>query len=296
MNRKVDFFIVGAPKAGTTALYSILNKHPQVCMSSEKETNYFSFKEIEEQKLYYVKTNINNESDYRLLFKCEEQAIVLGEASVSYLYYSEVPKRIKTYNPDAKIIISLRDPVKRAFSHYQMDFSLGLVDTTFHQIFLNGPTHPKTGNYYQQYFLLSNYADQIERYIQQFPISNICILLHENLIQCPEQSLEKVFNFLGIEKIIDPNKFEKQNVSGAGKNILIQKLYQNKYLRKTSSFLFGNTLKNIIKSSLLSKDNLPTLDTTFAIELQHYFQPQLLKLKNQTGLKIDHWMIESSHR
>ena len=88
-NLKVDFFIVGAPKAGTTALHAHLAKHPQVCMSSDKEPNYFSFEEIEEQQLYYHKENVKSESDYNSLFECEESAKLRGEASVSYLYHKE---------------------------------------------------------------------------------------------------------------------------------------------------------------------------------------------------------------
>ncbi len=293
-NLKVDFFIVGAPKAGTTALHAHLAKHPQVCMSSDKEPNYFSFEEIEEQQLYYHKENVKSESDYNSLFECEESAKLRGEASVSYLFYKEVPQRIKSYNPDAKIIISLRQPVQRAYSHFQMDYSLGLVNVSFEEIYRNGPNHPATGNYFQQYFLLSDYADQVERYQRQFPHQQICILLHEDLIRDPDKTMKKVFHFLGIEKEIGPIELETQNVSGAGKNVLIRILYQNKYFRKVSSYLFSENIRNKIKSKLFSKENIPSLKDHLAVELQHYYHAGLVKLKEQTGLSIDHWLKSSA--
>jgi Sulfotransferase domain len=289
-NLKVDFFIVGAPKAGTTALHAHLAKHPQVCMSSDKEPNYFSFEEIEKQQLYYHKENVKSESDYNALFECEESAKLRGEASVSYLFYKEVPQRIKSYNPNAKIIISLRQPVQRAYSHFQMDYSLGLVNVSFEEIYRNGPNHPATGNYFQQYFLLSDYADQVERYQLQFPHQQICILLHEDLIRDPDKTMKKVFHFLGIGKEVGPIELEKQNVSGAGKNVLIRILYQNKYFRKVSSYLFSENIRNKIKSQLFSKENIPSLKDPLAVELQHYYRAGLVKLKEQTGLSIDHWL------
>ena len=289
-NIKVDFFIVGAPKAGTTALHAHLNKHPQVCMSSDKEPNFFSYAEIEKQQLYYNKINIKTESEYLALFKCNETAKIRGEASVSYLYYTAVPEKIKAYNPNAKIIISLRRPVQRAFSHYQMDYSLGLVTLSIEEIFNNGNDHPITGNYFQQYFLLSAYTEQIKRYFDAFDSNKILILLHEDLIQHPEKTLEKVFSFLTISNSNTNVIMEQQNVTGAGKNIIIRNLYKNQKVRRVLATLLNEDIRNKIKSNLFSKNNLPTLSKNFEVELNEYYRPGLEQLKSITGLSIDHWI------
>jgi hypothetical protein len=291
-NNKVDFFIVGAPKAGTTALHAHLDKHPQVCMSSDKEPNYFSWEEIEKQQLYYDKVNVKTESEYLALFNGNETAKIRGEASVSYLFYEEVPKRIKAYNPNAKIIISLRQPVQRAFSHYQMDYSLGLVTESFEKIFTNGKGHPKTGNFFQQYFLLSEYAPQVKRYLDVFGSENTCILLHEKLIQQPEQTLEGVFSFLSIDATTSGELIEQQNVTGAGKNIFIRSLYKNQSLRKVLTTIFNEEIRNKIKSKLFSKDHLPTLSKTFERTLNEYYRPGIEQLISLTGLPIAHWIPE----
>ena len=94
---KVDFFIVGAPKAGTTSLYHYLNEHPEIVMSSQKETDFFSDESLQKQGLYYGKNRISTMEQYHALFENYENKVV-GEASVSYLFYEDVPKKIKAYN------------------------------------------------------------------------------------------------------------------------------------------------------------------------------------------------------
>ena len=125
------FFIVGAPKAGTTSLYHYLEEHPEVYMSPIKETNFFSSKQMQEQELYYDATPIQSKNQYLELFKDVSQEKQVGEASVSYLYYTGVAKKILEFNPKAKIVIMLRNPVDRAFSHFLMDKRLGLSISSF---------------------------------------------------------------------------------------------------------------------------------------------------------------------
>ncbi|MFM9056644.1 MAG: sulfotransferase domain-containing protein, partial [Bacteroidota bacterium] len=117
---KTGFFIVGAAKAGTSALHHVLSLHPGVSMSSVKEPNFFSWDLIEQQQLYYETPQIRTEDSYEALFQGHPGRL-RGEASVSYLYYPAVAKRLYDYNPSAKIIIVLREPISRAQSHYGMD-------------------------------------------------------------------------------------------------------------------------------------------------------------------------------
>ena len=161
---KVDFFIVGAPKAGTTSLYHYLSEHPQIEMSSQKEPDYFSDKAINEQGMYYGKNRVNTLDKYESLF-VQKESVVYGEASVSYLFYENVPEDIKKYNPNAKIIIMLRNPIERAFSHYLMDYRLGLISDSFENVLAKISKHKNAHLFYQQYIEVSKYAKQIQRYL-----------------------------------------------------------------------------------------------------------------------------------
>ena len=126
----VDFFIVGAPKAGTTSLFYYLNKNKGICMSSIKEPNFFSSQDLKIQKIYYDSLILDNLKEYERIFTPKNKQQIIGEASVSYLFYPNVANRIFDYNPRSKIIIILRDPVERAFSHYSMDLRFCLLYTS----------------------------------------------------------------------------------------------------------------------------------------------------------------------
>ena len=172
---KVRIFIVGAPKAGTTSLHYYLNEHPEILMSSVKEPDFFLEKEIDDLGLYYGTTRIETSDKYHNLFSDKKDEEIFGESSVSYLYYPEVPKRIKEYNTEAKIIIMLRNPVDRAFSHYLMDFKLGLLSDKFEDVF-----NKKEGLKFQQYFLLGNYYEQVKRYFDKFSKENVHIIWYSD--------------------------------------------------------------------------------------------------------------------
>ncbi len=289
MRQKPSLFIVGAPKAGTTALHAYFEKHPQVNMSSEKEPNYFSWSEIEAQQLYYKKINIKTESEYLSLFHPSIKTKYCGEGSVSYLFYPEVPHRIYEYQPQARIIISLRNPITRAFSHYLMDYSLGLVLADFETIFRNGKDHPITKNYYQQYFSVSDYAPQIKRYLDVFKKEQIHFLLHENLVTHPYESLKQISQFLEIEYQNESESIELQNVTLSGKNWFISTLYKNEKFRKLSARLFKDQLKNKIKRFLLTKDTLPKLPDNLRKELKEYYAASVIQTELLSGLNLNAW-------
>ena len=162
---KVDFFIVGAPKAGTTSLYYYLNEHPEIEMSTQKETDFFSDSAIQKQGLYYGENRINTLEKYHNLFPTTQEK-KYGEASVSYLFYEDVPEKIKAYNSKGKIIIMLRNLVDRAFSHYLMDYRLGLISSTLEEVIECKSYNKKSKLFYQQYIELGLYFKQVKRYLE----------------------------------------------------------------------------------------------------------------------------------
>jgi len=128
VEKQPNFFIVGATKAGTTSIYNYLKNIPGIFMSAEKEPNYFSRKNIPND---HPIIPIRDKKKYLELFKGVKDEKIIGEASPTYLADPEAPKLIHEAYPDAKILISLRDPVERAFSHYLMVKGVGRVKTSF---------------------------------------------------------------------------------------------------------------------------------------------------------------------
>tara|TARA_Y100000385_G_scaffold50564_1_gene47355 strand:- start:1378 stop:2232 length:855 start_codon:yes stop_codon:yes gene_type:complete len=281
---KVGIFIVGAPKSGTTSLYYYLNEHPEILMSSEKEPDYFSDKEILDQGLYYGKSRIDSLIKYNNLFSKRDKEKFLGDASVSYLFYPEVSKRIKEYNPESKIIIMLRDPIHRAFSHYLMDYRLGLTSKSFVEEFNN-----QESLNFQQHFLLGNYYNQVKKYLEVFETENVHIIWYSDFKQNTEKELQKVIEFIGLNTDfkIDFNKV--YNSFSMPKNNIIRKIYSVVWIRKTLTFIFSKKLVKWVKSILFNKEEKPKLSEESREVLFSYYKSDIEDLEQLLSVNLSRW-------
>jgi len=267
---KVDFFIVGAPKAGTTSLYHYLNEHPQVEMSSQKEPDYFSDKAIQEQGIYYGKNRINTLEKYESLFIKKEE-VIYGEGSVSYLFYENVAEEIKKYNSNAKIIVMLRNPIDRAFSHYLMDYRLGLVSDSFEDIINKKSKHKNAHLFYQQYIEVSEYAKQIQRYVNVFIPDNVLLIDYEDFKKNVSGTVDVVYGFLNISTEFAADVNTKHNTFTMPKNKGIRFIYSFVFLRKSLAFMFPKSVVKNIRNLLFKADKKPKLLKETRSQLKQFF-------------------------
>ena len=277
----INFFIVGAPKAGTTSLHYYLDQHPDICMSSIKEPNYFSASDISD--LYYGTQPVDVYDEYLALFSGENK--VLGEASVSYLYYEGVAARIAAYNPEAKILIVLRNPTDRAFSHFSMDSRLGFCNVELAEIFDRPEEHPL---YYRQFISLGNYSNQVRRYLDVFDAKNIKICLYEDLKTKPEFFVDELFSFLNLTSIeVD---FTNKNKALVPKNKVLSTLYQQpKFRSLVTSVLPENILDRVKKGVFTRGSELRTVDEEMYNRLRSYYAKEIDSLRSLTGLEFLSW-------
>lgn len=284
-----NYFIVGAAKAGTNTLAYYLTEHPEAYIVPQKEVNFFSNEEIRKQKLYYKGDFIvDNEVDYLNLFAGTENYKVRGEGSVSYLFYESVPKKIKRKYPDAKIIILLRNPIKRAHSHYLMDYRIGLVKEKFVDIIATGDI----GNiYYQQYVGLSLYYDQVKRYMQEFGEANVMVILFEDFIKDTQKMMKEVCRFLQIDENFEFIPDVIQNDFKVPNNSLIKTLYSNHYTRKFFAAVFPASLQDKIVSKFFSKQK-PVLLPEEKQLLSSIFREDVSKLAKIINRNLDVWTIK----
>ena len=127
-----DFVIIGAMKSGTTSLYDFVVRHPAITPASRKEVQYFSFWH-DLGKLWY-RSNFPTDLSRRRFYKKTGQNLLSGEASPDYLFHPEVPGRMKELLPDVKLIVILRNPVDRAYSHYHHRLSRKMLTQSFEKI------------------------------------------------------------------------------------------------------------------------------------------------------------------
>lgn len=226
-----NFFIVGAPKAGTTSLYYYLSQHPDVFMSAIKEPHYFAYPggipaftgpgDMHSQRVMVV-----TEWDaYLRLFDKATSQRAIGEASAMYLAYPEAATRIREAIPDARIIIILRQPADRAYSSFQhmrrdgrepeenFERALELEATRIEQQW-----HP-----IWHYTRLSSYPELLEPYVQTFPAEQLRIVTFDDLVRRPHELMQELTAFLGVDPAWSFDFSEQHNPSGVPRSMWLQK-------------------------------------------------------------------------
>lgn len=219
-NRKANFFLVGAPKAGTTSVDRLLRGHPDVFLSPIKEPCHFcpdvntqlasAYKDRDRVDIsaYLASPSrdvvhfceVSSPDDYSRLFDCAGDRRIVGECSTYYLSSKIAPGKIHAYNPDAKILVLVRNPIDRIHSHYAMDRSLGFVSGPLlshveEELALGDDANWGNCRFYVG---ASRYSRQIEEFGRYFARENICVVSFEKLIADPDTELRRLFRFLDI--------------------------------------------------------------------------------------------------
>lgn len=212
----VDFVIIGAEKAGTTLLQEVLRAVPGVAMP-DSEVRYF-------RDPFYRDVNVLNDPIRRF-----DPDHLIGIKHPSYLGVDHVPERLRSYNPDLRLVVSLRDPVDRAvssFYHYlaRAQISLCTPDPAFARI-LSGdpaPDEPK----YKDIYSFGCYHTHLQRYFDIFPPEQILILEYERL-PSDRDSWQRLFKFLGISAAV-PDSIREFNVGTYDWNKCVVRHYFHK--------------------------------------------------------------------
>lgn len=284
-----NFFIVGTPKAGTTSLYHYLENHPQVFMSPVKEPNYFSYQEITRQKLYYKDEKTKDFEEYKKLFSNVKNETVIGEASVSYLFYPKVPSLIKEKISDAKFVVVLRDPAERALSHYYMDKKFRYVKIPFEDVLYKRSNDPVSKLYYQQYIELGFYTNQVKRYLDTFGEKRVKIFLFDDLKKDIKKVIIELYDFLKIEKKFIPDLNKKHNPFASPKNRLIGFIYSNRNLRQIARAITPDKQIDSIKSVLFTYRKTNKTNEETLKYLREMYKPDIKKLEHLLNRDLRHW-------
>lgn len=177
---KPTFIGIGAQKCASTWIYDILSDHPQVALSALKEVDFFSYKYDHGLQWY--------ERNFDELYQGQP---VIGEISPSYFHEPAVPERVLRHYPDIKLIVSLRNPVKRAISNHMHEIRTGHFDgddLSFEKGLTNNATYVDQGLY----------AKHLQRWLAVFPRENILILVFEEMIADRAKSARQIYEFLGV--------------------------------------------------------------------------------------------------
>ena len=198
---RVSFIVAGVQKAGTTAIHDFLAQHPHVALLRDQALHFFD----KEEHFGSSRTGPLNEPDYRILlgnFDPGWRWRVAGEVTADYLYYPRALERIARYNPEMKLIISLRNPIGRAFSQWNMRREKGQETLEFLDALQRdqeiGIWKRPRGN---AYIARSLYSPQLEKAFELFPRDQVFVLKYEDFRTDPFSVLDRIFDFLGVRSV-----------------------------------------------------------------------------------------------
>jgi hypothetical protein len=194
-----DFLVIGAQKAGTTALYAYLRWHPGITGPSWKEVSFFD-------RHWW-----RGEAWYRGQFPLRRRGRLVGEASPSYLFHPLAPERARALVPDARLVAVLRDPADRAYSHYQHEVALGREPLSFEDALaaeedrtrgeverlLADPRTFSRAWWDHTYASRGLYAEQLERWLAVYPVEQLLVVTTEDLGERTSETYASVLHFLG---------------------------------------------------------------------------------------------------
>ena len=236
-HRMVDFIICGTQKGGTAALNKYLDEHSQVCMADKKEVHFF------DDESFFLSSQLDY-SHYHVSFRPKDSHKLIGEATPIYMYWWNSPRRMWEYNPRMKLIVLLRNPIERAYSHWNMEVSKKADSLSFWEAIQTEeercrealPLQHRVYSYVSRGF----YLEQLRRLWSYFPKEQVLILKNEHLKYETAETLDKVCRFLEIENM---------------NNVKSRDIYSHPYKSKIND-REKSYLKNIYEHEIKALENL----------------------------------------
>jgi hypothetical protein len=276
-----NFLIVGAMKSGTTSLYYYLKQQPGIYLPEEKEPSYFS--------LIPGGTNSHrsiSKKEYLDLFQNVKNEKIIGEASVQYLRDPDSCEKIYEQIPNTKIIILLRNPIDRAYSHYLsklLESGISIHD----EIYKDVKKLDEMNLNYDNPIVYGLYYNQVNRYLKKFGKNNVLILIYEEFFNDVNYYLKNVLEFLNAsETEIKTVKNESFNEYYTP-NPATMKFLKNQIIKKIGYSILPKKLRTSIYKRLRdlnkTKPKLSESDKNFLIE---YYKIDIEQLEQLLGRKL----------
>lgn len=206
------FIIAGERRSGTSTLAKWIEAHPDLYIQPKLDQAYFVDDKVRgTRKWFDGKINYNDwwdnhsKQDYLESIGAPKSAKIFGEKSADYFFWDPCLERILKYTPDAKIILTFRNPVKRAWSHYWNEFGKGRETLSFNRAIETEAERSRSSDFarhHLSYLERGKYSKSLKRWLAKFPREQVHVVILEHLIQDPELELTKVYRFLGL----DPSK------------------------------------------------------------------------------------------
>jgi sulfotransferase family protein len=276
-----NLFVVGAAKSGTTSLWAQLDAHPEIYMSHPKEPHYFSRARVPVDQL------VKSPTAYAELFAGGANHRYRGDASTSYLWDPESPARIRQAAPGARIVISLRDPVERAYANYLGHLRVGFDKRPFSEVVrteladgdvdLAAVPAPHVARGF--------YDEQVARYLQAFGDATL-VLLFDELIADVRGTMRTVFEWLGVDvapaETLDPAPVYPFLMP---RNASVAALRRVPVVRRAANVVVRGPLRKRIDRVVFNVEK-PPLDPEIRRLLREVYAPHDARLRQLLGRSL----------
>lgn len=296
----VDFFVIGVARGGTTSLYNYLQQHPGIFLPKVKECNFFSEvdsldKEVylkpEKNKEYHMKI-IRDEAVYFSLFQNSRDSQLKGEISPSYLWDKNAAERIFKHNPNAKLLISLRNPIERAHSHYLMNYQTGHDKESTFEAAIQAPKNNIWGGG-NMYLEMGMYYEQLKPYYDRFNPENIKVIVSEEWTRNNGEALNEVYTFLGLQAFDNHEVDMAHNAAKQIKNKGLLAFLRMENIKRPLKWLLPEKAKDKLKDRWFYKEgDKQCMDSRTYRQLEDHFREDISKTESLTGLDLSGiWQI-----
>ncbi len=311
-----NFFIVGAPKAGTTSLHRYLRQHPQIYMSPVKEPNYFAsevrperfaaeYRQRAQKAVENLRQRLSQPSvgtpypegivaewdDYVELFRDANEARAIGEASVCYLWSATAAANIHAAIPEAKVIMILRDPAERAFSQYLHNARDGVIARSFREQ-IELAAREKRVEFQPLYPFLENglYFEQVKRFLDRFPRERIRIFIYEVAWRDAARLLREVFEFLDVDSGISVDFSKRELAQSAPRSMAANRLLSKSGAGPALRKLIPRRIRLRARSILFKSQGSVSMDARDRQFLREYYRADVRKLAELLGRDLHEWL------
>jgi Sulfotransferase domain len=301
--KKPDFFIVGAPKSGTTAMNEYLSAHPEIYIPPQKEMHFFGA-DLNFGGPFYRRDLAAYLDTYAA---CDGQKRA-GEASVWYLYSTQAAAEIKAFNPHSSIIIMLREPVEMLYSlYYQFLWDANEHLPTFEAALaaeddrragknISRTTYLSQGLLYRE---AARYTDQVKRYFDVFGRERVHVIVYDDFAADPRACYQNTLAFLGVDPLRIETDFAVVNANKYADNVAVRNVLRDPIVRRAARAIrpflprpIYDALQNAqsrFRRSNTRVEKRPPLDPGLRAALKREFAPEVQRLSELLGRDLSAW-------
>ena len=287
-------------KSGTTALYDLLDAHPEVYVSPVKEPNFFAFAgqdldfqaPIDRRPEGINNTSITDRGEYEALFADADPNQARGEASHTSLYWPDAAANVKRLVPEARLVVILRNPVERAYSeymHFRRDGEEPIGD--FAEALAAEEERIEQNWALGRYVDRGMYDEQLKRYFDRFDRDQIRVFLHQDLVERPDELARALFEHVGVDPSVDVQRDRRVNKSGIPDNPVMHRVLTG--LQPVKDVLAPVIPDAIVDwANLLKNRNLekPEMEPAVRRQLVKTFRPHVQRLATMLDRDLSHWL------